>query len=233
MVNFVVVDDNCAITSKVENIINKIMVKNEIDYNIEIFNDYNSEFNKLINSKISSRIYILDIETKSASGIDIARKIRSKDLDSVIIFITAHEELGNLIIKQSLMILNLICKFDNFDKNLKESILKSLKIIGKKKIMRFYDYNSLYTIAIDDILYITKDTVERKSVIVTDYTTYKVSTSLLDLKKLGYGLLVQSHKSCLVNKSRISKINITKKTITFNNGLIIDLFSDNYKEELM
>ena len=34
-----------------------------------------------------NRIYLLDIETKSASGIDMARIIRKNDLDSIIIFI--------------------------------------------------------------------------------------------------------------------------------------------------
>lgn len=233
MVNFIVVDDNVEITKKVENIISKVMINNPIEYKINIFNDYDSKFNKVMNEPMSNKIYILDIETKSASGIDIARRIRKNDIDSVIIFITAHEELGGIIIKESLMVLTFICKFDDFDNKLKKAVDNSLKIIGNKKVIRFNDYNSIYTIPIKDILYITRDSIERKSIIKTDYATYKVTKSLVELKELASGDLIQTHRACLANQQRISKIDKTSKLITFDNGLVIDLLSDNYKKELV
>ena len=52
------------------------------------------------------RIYLLDIETPSASGIDIARKIRKHDIESMIIFITGHEELGDVVLKNNTMFLS-------------------------------------------------------------------------------------------------------------------------------
>ena len=92
MINFIVVDDFKEMTKKVELIINKIMMNNKVDYKIHIFEDYNKDFKNIMNEPLTNKIYLLDIETKSASGIDVARVIRKTDLDSVIIFITAHEE---------------------------------------------------------------------------------------------------------------------------------------------
>jgi len=233
MINFIVVDDNLEINKKVENIISKVMINNPIEYKTNIFDDYDSKFLKIMNSSMPNKIYILDIETKSASGIDIARKIRKNDIDSVIIFITAHEELGGVIIKESLLVLTFICKFDDFDNKLKDAIFKSLEVVGNKKVIRFNEYNSIYTIPIKDILYITRDSIERKSIIQTDYTIYKVTKPLIELQELSNGEFIQTHRACYVNRSRISKIDKTKKIITFDSGVTIDLLSDNYKKELV
>lgn len=232
MINFIVVDDNHEIIKIVENIITKFMMNESIEYKINTFDDYDHKFNKVMNSKMPNKIYILDIETKSASGIDIARQIRKNDIDSVIIFVTAHEELGSVIIKESLMVLTFICKFDDFENKLRNAVDNSLKIVGNKKTIRFNDYNSIYTIPIKDILYITRDSIERKSIIKTDYTIYKVSKPLVELKKLSGGELIQTHRACLVNKKRISKIDKTKRIITFDDGSTIDLLSENYKKEM-
>lgn len=233
MINFIVVDDNLEILKKVENIIGKTMINESLEYKINSYSDYDSKFNKVLNKTLPNKIYILDIETKSASGIDVARKIRKDDLDSIIIFITAHEELGSVIIKESLMVLTFICKFDDFDKKLNDALRQSLKVVGNKKVIRFNDYNSIYTIQIKDILYITRDSIERKSIIVTDYATYKVTKTLTELNELTNDSFIQTHRACFVNKDRVSKIDKSNKLITFDNGTTIDLLSDNYKKELV
>lgn len=232
MVNFIVVDDNAQVTRNVKKIISKVMLKESVEYKVNIFSDYDSEFDEIMDSQMSNKIYILDIETKTASGIDIARQIRKKDVESIIIFITAHEELGSVIIKESLLVLTFICKFDDFDKRLESAIGNAFMIVGNKKVIRFTDYNSLYTIPVKDILYVTRDSIERKSIIHTDYAKYKVTKPLTELKKLSGGNLVQAHRACIVNKQRLSKVDRTNRLITFDNGEVIDLLSDNYKKGL-
>lgn len=233
MINFVVVDDFQEITKKIEKIINKIMIKNKLEYKINTFSDYDEKFNKLLNTQIPNKIYFLDIETKSASGLDIARKIRKNDLESIIIFITAHDELSSSVVKDQLMTLTFICKFDDFDNKVKEATIKALEIVGTKKIIKFTDYGSLYTIPIKDILYVTRDSVERKCLIKTDYTTYKVGKTLADIKEMSIGNLIQTHRGCLVNENRIQKIDKRHNEIVFDTGETITLLSDNYKKEFV
>lgn len=233
MINFVVVDDMVEITKAVEGIINKVMMSSNLEYKIHIFHDYDSKFMKFIDEPLPNKVYFLDIETKSASGLDVARIIRKNDIQSVISFITAHEHLGGVIIKESLMVLTFICKFDNFELKVKEAVEKSLEIVGSKKIIKFTDYNSLFIIPISDILYITRDSVERKCIIKTDYTTYKVGKSLTELKEMSMGNLSQTHRACLINEKRVRKIDKSKKIIIFDNGDTIDLLSSSYKKELV
>lgn len=233
MINFVVVDDVVEMTKTVENIINKVMIKSNLEYKIHIFHDYDSKFMKFIEKPLPNKVYFLDIETKSASGFDVARKIRKTDTQSIISFITAHEQMGGVIIKESLMVLTFICKFDDFEIKVKEAVEKSLDILGTKQIIKFTDYNSLYIIPVDDILYIVRDTMERKCIIKTDYTTYKIGKTLTELKELSMGSLTQTHRACLINEKRVHKIDKRNKVIIFDNGDSVDLLSDAFKKELV
>ena len=233
MVNFIAVDDFAHILTMIEENINKAMISNNIEYQIHSFFDYDKNFLEIMNKKIPNKVYILDIETKSASGIDIARKIRANDVDSVIIFVTAHSYLGSLILQDQLMFLAFICKYDSFDIKLQKAVNKSLDLLSQKTIIRFKDYNTLYMIPIKDIIYIERDTCERKCFIKTEYATYKVGKTLLELKKLAPNCLKQSHRACLVNMDRVRKINKIDNKIEFDTGEKIYLLSDNYRRELI
>ena len=232
MINFVVVDDFKEVTDNIEKIISKIMINNKLEYKVHVFNDYDDKFRKFMMQPMVNRIYLLDIETKSASGIDVARIIRKNDLNSVIIFITAHEELASNIVRDQLMVLTFICKFDNFENRVKEAIMKSLTYIGKRHAIRFVDSSAVYIIPTKDILYVTHDSVERKCMIKTDSRVYKIGKSLTEIKEMSMGYLSQSHRACLVNEDRIIKVDKKNKTIIFDNGDTIDLVSDNYKKEV-
>ena len=122
MINFIVVDDIDRIAKTVTDQITAAMMSRQLEYKIHTFNDYDKNFMSLMKKNIPNKVYFLDIETESASGIDIARAIRKTDVDSVIIFVTAHDELSGVIAKEQFMVLTFICKFDDFEKKIKEAI---------------------------------------------------------------------------------------------------------------
>lgn len=233
MVNIILCDDNKKDLKNIETIVQNFMQKNKIEYNMHLFNDYNKDFYSICESKLSFKIYLLDIETPSKSGIDVAREIRKRDLDSVIIFLTVHEELGNIILKNDLLFLSFINKFDDCENRLIECLRKAMKLLNRKQILRFTDGNTIYSIKLDDILYITKESFERKTIIKTDYTEFKVNVSLADIKDLLDDRFIQTHRSCIINKNRTSKIDKQNRKITFDTGEVIDLVSEKYKKELV
>ena len=230
MVNIIICDDNKKDRKRVLEIINSFVANNKIEYNIHEFNDYNKSFLDIIESDLPSKIYLLDIETPSASGIDIARKIRIKDVDSIIIFLTAHEELGNIILKNDLLFLSFINKFDNIQIRLSKSLKQALKLLKHKRLIKFTDKNILYTINMNDILYLTKDSFERKTIIKTDYREFKTTKSLSELVSLLDARFIQTHRSCYINNDRKSCVDKTNKIIYFDNGETIDLLSDKYRK---
>ena len=230
MSNFIVCDDNKEVRYNIKKIIDQVMMKNKLAYDVYLFEDYDNEFMKIMNSPLSCKIYILDIETPTRSGIDIARLIRSNDINSVIIFLTSHDELGYTILKNEFMFLSFICKFDNYELKLKSAINKALKIVGKKSMVRFEDGGIIYTIPLCDILYITRDSFDRKCLIKTDYAEYKVGKSLTELFTMVEDGFVQTHRACIVNGERIRVFNSKEREIIFDNGLKLDLVSNNYKK---
>lgn len=232
MLNIVICDDNKRDLKKVEKLVDKFMTRNNYDYKKHIYNDYDDNFMRLVNSKLPFRIYILDIETPSRSGIDVARVIRNKDLDSVIIFLTGHDELGRVILQNDLMFLSFVNKFDNLDKRLNEILYKAMDLVKFRRVVKIEDGNNTYIIDLNDILYLSKDTFARKTTIRTDYAEYMVRKSLTQLFKLLDDRFVYSHRACIVNKKRISRIDKSNRIIYFDNNETIDLLSDKYKKEI-
>lgn len=233
MVNVIICDDNNKDRKNITSIVDNFMSKNKIEYKLHIYDDYSDKFNDMIESNIPFKIYLLDIETPSASGIDIARKIRNKDVDSIIIFLTVHEELGNVILKNDLMFLSFINKFDNLNIRLNNSLKKALNLLKHKRVIKFTDRNTVYTIDINDILYLTKESFERKTIIKTDYAEFKVNKTLADLVDMLDERFIQTHRSCYINTDRKVKIDKTNKIILFDNGESTDLLSNKYRKELV
>ena len=232
MINIIICDDNDSFRHKVVDQINKYMDKLNYEYNILEFNDYDNKFIKTIKSDLSNTIYVLDIETPTRSGIDVARIIRKNDVESPIIFLTGHEELGNLVLARNTNILAFINKFDNFAKRLNNAINTAMKLMNKKHMLRFNDRGSIYSIECERILYITTDTVARKTIIVTDKREHRVNNPLSFFLDYLNDDFCQTHKSCIINKNRVTNINNNNNTIEFDNGTIIDLLSNKYKKAI-
>ena len=195
MLNVLICDDNEKDRNKISQVVNNFMNKMKKECIIHTFSDYNKDFYNAVNSKLPFKIYLLDIETPTRSGIDVAREIRNKDVDSVIIFLTAHEELGNIVLKNDLMFLSFINKFDDCENRLEKSLEKALDLLNQKNTIRFNDRNVLYTININDILYITKDSFERKTIIKTDYSEFKVNISLVNVINMLDNRFIQTHRA--------------------------------------
>ena len=233
MVNFIVCDDKEKYRKLIKDVITAYMMKNEIEYRIHMFDDYNDKFMKAVDSKMSFKIYILDIEAPTRSGIDIARIIRNKDVDSVLIFITGHQELGQIVMKNEFLFLTFINKFDNCEIHLKKAISKALKVIKTRKTIKFKDGGTIYNINIDDILYILKDSGERRVIIKTDYCEFKINKTLSEVRDMLTDNFVQTHRACFINKNRFVSYNRPNKLITFDNNETLDIVSTKYEKVLM
>lgn len=229
MLEFIICDDNKVFLNTVSEVINKIMLKKKSDYIIKKFYDYDSKFLNYINDSDNMKIYILDIEAPTRSGISIGRLIRKRDLKSPIIYLTGHEELSNLILRKDIFFLAFINKFEDFETRLAINIDKAIKILSGSQYLNFEESGVIYHISYDRILYLTRDSVARKTVIVTDNKEYKVFKALSALEKELNSDFIKTHRSCIINKHRAEEINFKKKCITFDTGLEIDLVSNNFR----
>ena len=135
--------------------------------------------------------------------------------------------------KNDFLFLSFINKFDNCESRLYETIEKALKMFKVRKVIRFKDNGVQYSIPLDDILYITRDSIERKCIIVTDYNEFKVGKNLNELEKMLNDDFVKTHRACFMNKKRISSFNKSKRFVVFDNGKTSDLISTRFDKELI
>ena len=204
MIKYIVIDDEVQMLTRVEKIINKVVFKTEGEYDIQTFTKYSSELEKHINDNSVSKVYIIDLELdKKKSGLDIARQIRENDWDSEIIIITNHDRMFETVYKTIYKVFNFIEKFDNLDTRLENDLtVISRKTDDKKKFI--YENNKIsLQIYLKDILYIYRDTVERKLVIVTTNNKYLVNMTIQNLLERLDSRFKQVHRACVVNNERV------------------------------
>ena len=223
MINFVIITDVLKNFKNVREVILSYMMKNNHEFNIVRFNTV--EGNYLEND--SYNIYIID----SLNASLVAKEIRINDWKSPII-ILRDNKLVDIIVNR-LQILDIVEKDSNMCNNLYELFnicFRQLKINSsfKYKIGKVH-----YTLDYNKILYIYKDTIERKSIIITDSNEYRIPMTLSKIYKLLPRNFAYSHKSCIVNLDRIEAFNWCKEKIVFDNGTSIELLSKSHKDELI
>lgn len=76
-----------------------------------------------------------------------------------------------------------------------------------------------------------KDSLTRKTVIVTEYKDFSVYKPLAYFIELLAEDFVQTHRACLVNKERIMCFDKKERLIIFDNGVKLDLVSTRFKAE--
>ena len=233
MINFIICDDIKKYRDMIKSVISKYMMKNKMEYKTHVFEDYDDEFIKIVEKKIPFKIYILDIEAPTMSGIDIARIIRRKDVNSVLIFLTGHQELTPIIMKNDFLFLSFINKFENCEQRLTKAIDKALHIFDKRSVIKFKDNGIIYTIPLEDILYITRDSIDRKCILITDYSEFKIGKNLNEIEEFLDENFVKTHRACFMNKKRIRSFDKREKIVTFDNGTESDLISSRFDKELI
>lgn len=231
MINFILCDDNDHARIIQESIIAKICMPYDFNYRVYQFSRYNTELQNLIEKQDGIKIYILDVEMPGKNGIQIAKEIRKKDWDSIIIIFSQHEELEFKILKQKLLILDFISKYGDYEKALEETLLLALKQYGNKKVLSFKSNRELCNLKYEEILYIYRDNELGKTKIVTEKKEYPVRESIRTIIAKLDDRFIQSHKACYVNKDNITNIDFKNNIIYFKTKKI-DLLSRMYKKGL-
>lgn len=219
MLRFIICEDNKQFLERVSTIINKAMMIYNFDYKISKFNEYNKEVEAIIKNENEQKIYILDIELPRISGLEIASTIRENDMESTIIFLTAHSECRNDVFYSRLLALDYIPKDRIWSDRFEDTIKHTVKAINHKRVLLFeFNYNS-YRIPLKDIVYIDKVQDLQKCLIHTDSgEVFEIMSSVTNLARTLGPCFFQSHKACIVNVEKIKSVNYADGIITFLTG---------------
>ena len=222
MINFIVCEDNDMVLNKNINTINNIMFSNNIEYKIYSFKNYNEDLQNIIDNNFDNKIFILDIELEDCSGIDIARKIRKNDWNSLIIFSTAHFELFPQVFSDKLMIFDYISKFDSYESHLKETLEKCINILNHNDSLSFKCGSEYNNIKLNTVLYLMFDKYTRKTIIKTINNKFYINDTLSSFESNLNKDFKRINRSCIINMLNVKNVNYKEKRIEFNNGEILE-----------
>ena len=90
MINIGICDDDLIFASKIETMLMKISRSQLIEMNLEVYSDGYELWRDIQLGNMFDLLY-LDIEMVKVNGIDVARKIRQKDMDVILIYISSYE----------------------------------------------------------------------------------------------------------------------------------------------
>lgn len=230
MVKFIIVEDEKEYQETYKKIIDKIMFRNDTNYEIQYYEGYTQKLQKVIKEPAESKIYIMDIEVKGTkSGLDIAREVRKNDWDSEILFITNHDKMFDTVYENLFKVFCFIRKFHGMEKDLTEKL--SLIINRKFDNSKFFYTNGQSDLQIftKDIIYIYRETTSRKLIIKTVNGEYAINMTLQEaLTKLD-DRFRQVHRACIVNDNFVQEYNWGQGYFSLSNGEKVNMCSKNFR----
>lgn len=232
MIKFIIVDDEIKWIDEYEKIINDVAFNSNKQYEIKKFKKYDEELHKLISDNSEQKIYLMDLDLDNKhTGMDILREIREEDWDSEIIVLTNHDRMFETVHKEIYKTFDFIEKFDNFEVRLRKDLKK---IISKKYDTDKFIYNNnkiSLQIYLKDIIYIYRDTVDRKLVIKTTNNQFIVNMPINEMMEKLDDRFIQCHRSCVINNERIVEKNYAQGYFVTDTGEKVDMLSRKYQGE--
>ena len=220
-------EDEPAVLDYLHRQLKKELASDGNEYHFDCFTQGDHLLEK-ISQGINYQLFFLDIEMPGINGIEVCRKIRSKDEDCLIIFISNKEEM----VFQTFEVQPFrFIRKNHFNEELPALVIGIQKALSRRKgiMLTLEEEHStaVYSVNINDILYI--EVVGKYCEITTTEQTLTIRYKLSDLAEqlTGYGFL-QPHRSYLVNCRSIFSIENTE--LVLDNDTHIPLSRKRVKE---
>ncbi len=210
--NIAICDDEAAFANKVKKMLDYYAEESNIEMEIDTFDSGYA----LLGTKKDFDIAVLDVEMPDIDGIEVGKKLRQRNKNTVLIYITAY---GKYL--DDSLDLN---AFRFFEKPIDEQrfyrgIDRAVKRVYELSANVVLKENSeIFKIPTRDIIFIEiEGDTHRKTHIVTEERTY-ISAKKMEYweKQLADSNFVKPHKSYLINLDYVTKYNETKIQLANN-----------------
>ena len=234
MINFVIYEDEEYFRELYKKEIHKFMCNDNDRYKIYQFTKYSDEILENVRKLTGQNIYIFDIELEGKSGLDLAREIRSfkKTMNDQIIIATAHLDLIQNAYHKRILMVDFVSKFDDLEANLTSCFRDIYEMFNSNKFLSFKQDGEIIRIPYNDILFIEKDKIEDCLFIETENNRFKYRGNIARMEETlsSDKRFFKTHRSCVVNTFKITKIVSNIPAIYFNEKYTNSLSRDKRKE---
>jgi len=217
-------NNNISFKNDIE-IINAALMNVDIDCCVYKYEEYRSDVNAF-------KIFIVNIDANSNYGLKLAKLIRNKYHNSMIILMSDNNKNDYDICKYHLMVFDFIDKTDNYKNRLKDDLLQ---IVDKfyNDFSFIFKYNRvIYRLPYSSINYIEKETNIKRCIIHTINGNYYIVSTIGELFKNLNNKFIRTHQSCIVNVDNIKALDCKSNSIIFNNEDGTSLLNENAKKQL-
>lgn len=210
--NIIICEDRQENIKEISRITKSFFEGKGLECNIKAFKNYEETINyiKALNS-YEDCLYILDIDLKEdKNGLLLGREIRNIDeYKGEMIYVTAHVHQMQSVFKYKLKILDFIDKGYNMESGLKEALDVYAKIYKEKiqsKSLIFKVGANVFMIKPCDIICLETDKSKKKIIIYTIKEQVCINLTLKEIQEMLSKEFIQIHRSIIVNKEHIKKI---------------------------
>lgn len=176
-------------------------------------------------------LFFLDIELHSdMDGLILAQKIRKLQPRCFIIFITSHSEMSYMTFQYKVEALDFILKdqpetiqtkIHECMLNVMEKYRSSYNKLNKTFIYSLGDYT--ISVELDKILYFDTSPNIHRIILHTEAKKIEFTSQLKDVAKQPDYRFYRSHRSCIVNRDQIARVDFQNNIILMKNGDICPL----------
>lgn len=215
------------LTRQIENF---IMIEN-LDMKIICSTEDPELFLEAVGGQKERGIYFLDVDlSHKLTGFDVAKLVRKKDARGFVIFITTHGELALETFRYQIEAMDYILK-DEPDK-IAERIHMSLLNVQQRMAADDQDNTNYFVIRqMDEVRYINYKNIiyfetsgeKHKVVLVTDSEYIEFFGNLKAIEEKTGEQFIRCHRSYLINKDYIEKINVRENIVVMRGGKKCDL----------
>lgn len=216
MLEIAIIDDEKVFVDILHNKVSALLSDMNADYRITTF----VESEKLLQASSHQQfdLLFLDIDMPNITGMDIAHRIRLKNMNTEVIFVTNKEELVYDTIKYGPF---RFIRKSRLELEIEEALRNYLKKSGQKNVTRFFSTdNGKTSVKVIDIVYVEVQS-HKLTIHLNDKTIYangNLNDIESDIEKYGF---IRIHKSYLVNFRYIEFIH--QKEVILDDGNALPL----------
>ena len=222
MLNIFILEDDYLQQTRLENIIKQSAASKNLKYrHLEIYGKP-QQLLDAITEKGNHQLFFLDIEIKGEDqkGMEIAREIRLKDPNAVIVFVSTHSEFMPVTYKYRVSALDFIDKGlpeEEFQKAIVSVLAHAYEHMGRtigEDAFIFKNKHSHVQVPFSDILFFETSTTVHKVILYTKTGQLEFYGKVSEIAKSDERLY-QSHRAYVVNPENIVRIDRSNHLVYF------------------
>ncbi|MGT2785744.1 LytR/AlgR family response regulator transcription factor [Streptococcus merionis] len=172
------------------------------------------------------QIYFLDIELKGQEkrGLEVAQKIREKDEQATIIFVTTHSEFAAITYRYKVAALDFVDKEKETVDFTKDILANVSFVLERNRTMDSEDVFEIKTqtrhirVPFQDIYFIETSETAHKLTLWTDRQRIEFYESMKVIEKMEPRFF-RAHKAFLINPNKVKEIDRQENVVYFSNGM--------------